>query len=254
MSIRVVVARGSRITGNLLQSMLEGVAGNATVSYGVRLTPGERVLNALAGGADKYTELECLAKAGINVPRFWRASDIGGSRMELPVLGRRFNHRGGTDIRLCGTAKSVRFWSERRDFFTKFINSDREYRVWMYRNSHLGTYEKILRHPDQQTKMVGRNHGNGYAFELVASENVPREAVEAARKTIAALGLDFGAVDIIRERESGKFYVLESNSAPGVEGEGRQCIQLLAKHVKRWVEKGCPKRKEEEKVVAHERD
>jgi len=242
--IRVIVARGSRLTGQLLQSMLSGVSGDATVSYGVRLSPQKNVLNAMAGGGNKYEELERLAKAGILVPQYWRSGSTIGVKLPLPVLARRFNHRGGTDIRLCGTLRAVAFWSQRRDFFTRFIDSDREYRVWVYRNSHLGTYEKVLRHAPKRPGMVGRNHGNGYAFELVHAENVPREAVAVACKAIGALGLDFGAVDIIHGRD-GEYYVLESNSAPGVEGEGRQCIQLLAKHITRWVEKGCPGRKGE---------
>jgi len=242
--IRVVVARGSRLTGQLLAGMLQGVAGDATVSYGVRLSPQKNVLNAMAGGGNKYEELDRLAKAGIRVPWYCRSSEIGTASPTLPLLGRRYNHRGGTDIRLCETPRSVRFWSQRRDFFTRFIDSDREYRVWVYRNSHLGTYEKVLRHAPKRPGMVGRNHGNGYAFELVHAENVPREAVAVACKAIGALGLDFGAVDIIHGRD-GEYYTLESNSAPGVEGEGRQCIQLLAKHITRWVEKGCPQRKGE---------
>jgi glutathione synthase/RimK-type ligase-like ATP-grasp enzyme len=57
------------------------------------------------------------------------------------------------------------------------------------------------------------------------------------------LGLDFGAVDVLLGRD-GKFYVLECNTAPGVEGEGRQVIQALARKIANWVKKGYPTRKE----------
>lgn len=242
MAIRVISARGSRKTAALLQGMLEGVEGNATVSYGVRIGAGERVLNAAAGGGNKYEELERLHRNAVSVPRHCLADVYGSGSISLPLLARRFNHRGGSDIRLCGTPQAVRFWSQRRDFFTQYIENDREFRVWVYRNSHLGTYEKILRYPSKQRRAVGRNYKNGYSFELVRKEEVPREAVELGVRAIAAMGWDFGAVDIIHGRD-GVWYVLECNSAPGVEGDGRQCIQLLAKHIRTWVAKGCKGRK-----------
>jgi D-alanine-D-alanine ligase-like ATP-grasp enzyme len=48
---------------------------------------------------------------------------------------------------------------------------------------------------------------------LVADYVRDQLSVEA----VAALGLDFGAVDIIEDKE-GNFYVLEINTAPGLEG------------------------------------
>lgn len=241
MPVRLVVARGSRPTGAVLERLLQGVAGDATVSYGCRLTPGPRVLNAMAGGGNKYHELEILAKHGVLVPRFGLFRDVTGPVKPLPILARRFNHHGGTDIRLCGTPASVRFWAQRRDFWTQVIPNDREYRVWVYRNAHLGTYEKVKVRAGRAG--FGRNYRNGYAFQLVSKDAVPRDAVRLGQEAIRALGLDFGAVDIIHG-EDGKYYVLEVNSAPGVQGDTRQCIQGLARHIGNWVEKGCPARKE----------
>lgn len=241
MAIRLVVARGSRPTGAVLQGLLEGVKGDATVSYGCRLTAGPRTLNAMAGGGNKYEELVTLHKMGVNCPRFWLSRDIVGNK-QCPtlVLGRRFNHHGGTDIRLCATPASVRYWAGRRDFFTQVIPNDREFRVWVYRGAHLGTYEKVKVRAGRPG--FGRNYRNGYAFQLVPTDRVSRDAVESAKAAIKALGLDFGAVDIIHGEDK-NYYVLEVNSAPGVQGDTRQCIQGLARHIRTWVEKGCPGRK-----------
>jgi D-alanine-D-alanine ligase-like ATP-grasp enzyme len=43
--------------------------------------------------------------------------------------------------------------------------------------------------------------------------------VTEAQKAVNALGLDFGAVDIIYNGHEDKYYVLEVNTAPGMEGE-----------------------------------
>jgi hypothetical protein len=125
-------------------------------------------------------------------------------------------------------------------FFTPYIRSQAEYRVWTYRGQHLGTYQKVLAHPERYKK-VGRNYDNGFAFQLVREAQIPRAAVELASQAVEALALDFGAVDILHGRD-GRFYVLEVNTAPGVEGEGRQVIQALARKIARWEELGYPAR------------
>jgi D-alanine-D-alanine ligase-like ATP-grasp enzyme len=60
-----------------------------------------------------------------------------------------------------------------------------------------------------------RSYENGWIF---AREDVVRNpaAEAAAIAAVASLGLDFGAVDVILRE--GKAYVLEVNTAPGIEG------------------------------------
>jgi glutathione synthase/RimK-type ligase-like ATP-grasp enzyme len=127
------------------------------------------------------------------------------------------------------------------DFFTWYIPSDKEYRVWIYRRRHLATYEKVLTHPAQYSG-IGRNYGNGWAFQLVPSQDVPRAAVDVASRAVEALGLDFGAVDVLRDL-FGVFVALEVNSSPGVEGESRRGIRRLADKIVRWHNLGFPKRR-----------
>lgn len=137
-----------------------------------------------------------------------------------------------------------------RAYFTKLVPSSTEFRVWIYRRRHLGTYEKVLTYPEKRfnrkgRRRTGRNYRNGWTFELVQAENIPRPAVDLAIAAINALSLDFGAVDILKGLD-GQYYVLEINCAPGVEGENRQVIQALAGKVANWVKRGCPKRKGEQ--------
>lgn len=249
--LRLVIARGSRITGELLTKMLrekslkinEGERyGEATVSYGCRLNTQLPALNANAGGQTKYTELETLRAAGVRVP--WTCLGKHWHRAEehLPVLARRFNHRGGTDIRLVRTLAGLRAWGIKRDFYSEFIPSDREFRVQLYRSAHLGTYEKILTRPAEKKRVVGRNNDNGYSFQLCVGEAIPRAAVELAKQALTALQLDFGAVDILHGND-GAYYVLEVNTAPGADA-GRQWLTSLVDHIATWVEKGYPARKD----------
>jgi len=66
-----------------------------------------------------------------------------------------------------------------------------------------------------------RNHNNGWAFvENSVSFPSAESKEEVCREAIAAVdccGLDFGAVDVVLGKEDEKAYVLEVNTAPGLE-------------------------------------
>ena len=253
--LKLVVARRSKRTGELLAELIEkggvevGVSKpTAVVSYGVRL--GETklpALNAMAGGRTKLEELRMLRKAGVRIPELIEPSGAGWEKRVLaaaPVMARKLHHQGGVDVRYTTSLK----WIKQRmaggwAYFTAFVPSKTEYRVWVYRSAHLCTYEKSLAHPEKQKNKHTRNHKNGFAFVLVKEERVPRRAVELAKLAVKALDLDFGAVDVLAGTD-GKAYVLEVNTAPGVDGERVSSIKLAAK-IARWYKKGFPKRKEE---------
>ena len=104
--------------------------------------------------------------------------------------------------------------------YTKYVKKQAEYRV----NVAFGTIINI-RQKRRRTNFEGevdnlcRSHDNGWVF---CSEGVDKSN-ETLRSlginSISALGLDFGAVDIIYNAYFNSFYVLEVNSAPGMEGE-----------------------------------
>lgn len=126
------------------------------------------------------------------------------------------------------------------EFLTEYVDTVKEYRVWVYRGRHLGSYEKYLSRPERYTG-IGRNYDNGWAFRLVPSDAVDRQVVAIAGLAVDALGLDFGGVDV-GVRPDGSPVVFEVNRAPGVEGGTRQVIRALGRKIANWVRSGCPKR------------
>jgi len=247
--IRLVVARGSQPTGRILEQLLRdrgleiGPNAEATVSYGVRLGNGQHQLNANAGGGDKLAELQALDRNGISVPRTWTSNQWRDAGKYLPVVARRRHHTRGTDIRVIHRPDKLQYWAQHRDFFTKLIDVQREFRTQIFRSAHLGTYEKILKHPEMRKSVIARNLHNGYVFELCKGDGIPRAGVDLSRSAIAALNLDFGAVDWIMDTQ-GRVYVLEVNTAPGGE-DSRQWLQSLADKIVNWTKKGYPERKQE---------
>lgn len=241
--LRIHVAKGCAPTARVLAKLLSengvdlGGPTRAHLCWGVGGAQAP-ALNSKCSAFNKFQQLITMAKAGVlTVPASL------GMPAALPALARKFRHKAGRDIIMCRTsADARRALRKGRGYFTQFIPSDTEFRVWIYRRRHLGTYEKVLTQPWKNRRhRIGRNHRNGYGFQIVAEANIPREAVDMAVKAVDVLGLDFGAVDILKGRDGG-YYVLECNTAPGIEGPGRQVIQALARKIAKWTKLGFPKR------------
>ena len=102
--------------------------------------------------------------------------------------------------------------------YTRYVKKAQEYRIHVHAGEVFFVQRKARDKgvPDDQVNWQVRNHQNGFIY---ANQNVEvsHEAKEQARLAVAALGLDFGAVDIILGSDS-VFYVLEVNTAPGLSG------------------------------------
>jgi hypothetical protein len=101
--------------------------------------------------------------------------------------------------------------------YTKYIFKTKEFRVHATQTEVIDTQRKV-RDPDQEPlSWKVRSHANGFIFQrnnIQPSEARDKLAISA----VAALGLDFGAVDIVEDKK-GNLYVLEVNTAPGLEGQ-----------------------------------
>jgi hypothetical protein len=241
MSIRLVIADPSAKTGKILKDLLveQGVKvneqGKGIVSYGCKLwVSSQPTLNAGAGMASKYQQLVNLGNAGVLTPQVYK-----GGPFEI-LFARKSEHKAGKDLKPVFDPQEVEWMKQgkKADYFVHFVHRKAEYRSWVFRGNHLGMYVKKMVRPEEY-KGMGWNYKNGFAFELLKSHEIPSGAKDAAIKSIKALGLDFGAVDILLGQD-GKFYVLEVNTGPGVEGPGRQVIKSLAAHIVAWEKAGYP--------------
>lgn len=117
--------------------------------------------------------------------------------------------------------------------YTKYIFKTKEYRVHATREKVIDTQRKV-RDPDVEPKSWKvRSHENGFVFQRNGiQESVARDAL--AIQAVTVLGLDFGAVDIVEDK-NGDLFVLEVNTAPGLEG---QTIETYATAIRELVEHG----------------
>lgn len=101
--------------------------------------------------------------------------------------------------------------------YTKYIFKTKEYRVHATHSEVIHTQRKV-RDPDvEPLSWKVRSHQNGFIFQVTNIQ--PSDARDKlAISSVKALGLDFGAVDIVEDKK-GNLYVLEVNTAPGLEGQ-----------------------------------
>lgn len=126
----------------------------------------------------------------------------------------------------------------RAPLYTQAIMSERrEYRIHVMKGRITFVQQKKRRdgYRDLESfSMLVRNHHTGWIYAAQQAEPND-EAKREAIKAIEALGLDYGAVDIITRRDEA--WVLEVNTAPGMTGTN---LETFADNIKRIFEGGEP--------------
>jgi hypothetical protein len=97
--------------------------------------------------------------------------------------------------------------------YTRHFKARHEYRVHVV-GDHTFVVKKRRRNGAERNFV--RNYANGYVY-CTNNVTAPQSVVDAGTTAIKALGLTFGAVDILCT-EDGEARVLEVNTAPGLEG------------------------------------
>ena len=101
--------------------------------------------------------------------------------------------------------------------YVQYKKKKHEYRVHVFQSTVIDVTQKKRRAGFENRNNQIRNHQNGWVY---CRENItePEGIRELALSACAAIGLNSGAVDIIWNEKENKCYVLEVNSAPGIEG------------------------------------
>ena len=101
--------------------------------------------------------------------------------------------------------------------YVKYKKKQNEYRVHVFKGEVIDVTQKKKRKDAEFVDTKIRNHKNGWVY---AREDlfIPPDLYEQAQRTLDAVELQFGAVDIIWNKLENKSYVLEVNTAPGLTG------------------------------------
>lgn len=204
------------------------------------------VLNKPMAVATATNKLSCFTaiynamtrgEVSSNIPRFWtRKSDsklyIQGKHKV--VCRQTLTGHSGEGIVIASTLEEL----VDAPLYVQYIPKKREYRVHVFGGVVVDVQRKARDHaiPDEQVNWQVRNHQNGFIYvrdEDISS--IPPNIMSYSLGAIQAVGLDFGAVDVVYNESSDNAVVLEINTAPGLSGvtlEGYK--QRFAEHAQQY--------------------
>ena len=169
--------------------------------------------------ANKSLAFDAFSAAGVPIPAFARRrEDV--TWQGSTVVRHKLTGHSGEGIEICSCPPN-----ELPDapLYVQYIKKQDEYRIHVGRRgdeiTSISIQRKARRHdtPDSEVNWQVRNHSNGFVF-VRSGVNPPQAVMDAAKQALVASGLDFGAVDVIYNKAEKKAYVLEINTAPGLEG------------------------------------
>lgn len=173
---------------------------------------------------------ELFKEHGVPMPKLWteaEACEAYISGKTPPLIGRPDRHTKGrglwkiNSITQLNRALLGRRRKRAATHFMEYIESDREYRVHIFKGKSIRISEKDF---DSDGKYTTKKPGNIHL----------RNIREAAKNAVQALDLDFGAVDILARGENNReVFVLEVNASPGL---GGTMPQLYIETFRRWKE------------------
>lgn len=115
--------------------------------------------------------------------------------------------------------------------YTRYVKKRHEYRVHVMNGEVIDYAEKLKRRGGEHSLV--RNTANGYIFAR-AGVTLPADVRTQALAAVRAIGLDFGAVDVVYNERRAEAYVLEVNTAPGIENSTlRSYVAGFLRHYQR---------------------
>jgi len=173
--------------------------------------PPERVNRA----GNKLQCFQSMERGGVSIPRFTTNREEAES-WDVPVVARHKlrGHSGDGAEYYEDTAQLPD-----APLYVEYKKKRREFRIHVFQGQVFDIQEKKKRreveNDDVDYKIRNKYTGWVYCRDI---EHTPDSVLSNAILAVDATSLDFGAVDVIWNNHEEKAYVLEINTAPGLEG------------------------------------
>lgn len=189
----------------------------------MRLEPLRNILNkpsAVAVAVNKIKSFQLLKENNVNVPDFWTKQEEVVRKAGAIIFARK-TVTGSSGVGIV----PVREGEPLPDalLYVSYIRKNAEYRVHIFKDQVIFIQQKLAKGEVARTndQNLIRSHCNGWVFaeNQVAFATPEIEAAVRAQSLAAVkvIGLDFGAVDVVVSKKDGAVFVLEINTAPGLE-------------------------------------
>lgn len=174
------------------------------------------------GASNKLAAFNSMEEGEVSIPEFttrWGQADdwMQQDRHTIVVRHKLIGH-SGEGIEIVSHTEGVMDLPE-APLYVKYIKKSAEYRVHVFKGQVIDIQQKRKKRgvENDEVDYKVRSYANGWVFcrdDINPHASVSTEAINA----VDSLGLDFGAVDVIWNNHHRKAYVLEVNTAPGLEG------------------------------------
>jgi glutathione synthase/RimK-type ligase-like ATP-grasp enzyme len=218
------------VSTNLGSQSLKRLAQELTVATGKKVwrgkSPRANRLNLTYGGCcDKITQYKWYEANGIQSVPYTTNAQVAkvwakeGNTVFARLLTRASEGKGIVVIESEQNMVSA-------PVYTKYVPKKREFRVHVFKDRVVHVLEKKKRTGSEVSSTKVRNLANGWVF-CSEIEQVPEGLKELALLARKVTSSDFVGVDIGYNEKKNLLFVIECNSAPGIEGS----------NVQRYVEK-----------------
>jgi glutathione synthase/RimK-type ligase-like ATP-grasp enzyme len=165
-------------------------------------------------GVNKLTCFNILKEHDVSIPEYTTARNLVDANYTW-LARHTLTGSGGRGITIINPGDPV----PPAPLYVKYIPKKYEVRIHVANGKTFDVQQKMQRRGVDANHKI-RSHDNGFVF-VRHGMSIPDNSLEICKRqgeaAVQALGMSFGAVDVIFNERQGKAYVLEVNSSPGVE-------------------------------------
>jgi glutathione synthase/RimK-type ligase-like ATP-grasp enzyme len=184
---------------------------------------------AVAKAVNKLTTFQVLKAANVSIPEFYiKAADLPQRGEKSRYVARSLlTGHSGQGITIVKGNEPI---PDNTLLITQYIKKKIELRVHVAFGKVILTVQKRRRNGIELTNdnQYVRSFDNGWIFSQNISPEVEPIHLDMAVRAVQALGLDFGAVDMVLSAEGNLPYILEVNTAPAIVAESTQAAYKKA--------------------------
>jgi hypothetical protein len=174
---------------------------------------------------DKLYQYNWFKEQGLSALEFTTDPSVACEwvNQDFTVFGRRYlNSSCGKGIVIFEGENNATNGNNTCPVYTKYKKKKREFRVHVFKDKVVAVVEKKLRSNwDGPRDAKVRNLANGYVF-VQNVQNEPNGLRELAIAAASVSPSDFRGVDIGYNEKNNDLFVIEVNSAPGIQGSNVQ--------------------------------
>ena len=135
---------------------------------------------------------------------------------EYPVVCKVMNASQGDGVSKCDSAEELRkAFSDVKDpsyedfrMVQKFVPNDGDYRVLIFCDKIIAIAKRVTKDPKKEFRNNMSKGGRGFEADL------PQEASQIALDSVQTLDKQMAGVDLIQDKKTGEWFIMEVNSAP----------------------------------------